>query len=285
MPVARLAAGPVEYLDTGGDGPTIVFLHGFIMDATLWNEVVPTLAPEYRCVRPTLPLGSHRQPMHPDADLSLTGMVNVVADFLDCLDLQDVTVVHNDWGGALFLTSLGRDQRVARHVVCSCEAFDNFPPGLPGLLAKIASWVPGGIPLALRQLRIGWLRRSPLLLGQMAKRPLPDELVRGWTAPGMESAEIRRDIRKYARRTWPKEQLVAATERLADFTGPALVVWTPETSVMPAEHGRRLAELFADGRLVELTDSYVLVPLDQPVPLAGLIDEFVRTNPARTTRD
>jgi pimeloyl-ACP methyl ester carboxylesterase len=29
----------IHYEDTGGDGPTIVFLHGLIMDSTLWRKV------------------------------------------------------------------------------------------------------------------------------------------------------------------------------------------------------------------------------------------------------
>ena len=277
MPTAHLAAGPVEYLDNGGDGPTIVFLHGFVMDGSLWREVLPALRDRYRCVVPTLPLGAHRLPMRPDADLRLDGMIEIVAEFLDQLDLRDVTLVHSDWGGALFLTALGRDARVGRHVVCPCEAFDNFPPGVPGTMAQLAAWVPGAIPLALRQLRVGRLRRSPLLLGRMAKRPIPDDLARRWTAPGLGSAQIRRDIRKSARRTWRKPDLVAATRRLADFRGPALVVWAPETGVMPPSHGRRLAALFVDARLVELADSYVLVSLDQPERVARLIDDFVRT--------
>jgi pimeloyl-ACP methyl ester carboxylesterase len=33
----ELSAGTIEYEDTGGDGPTIVLLHGFLMDASLWD--------------------------------------------------------------------------------------------------------------------------------------------------------------------------------------------------------------------------------------------------------
>ena len=43
---------------------------------------------------------------------------------------------------------------------------------------------------------------------------------------------------------------------------------------MPPEHGRRLAELLPHGRLVEIDDSYTLIPLDQPAPLAQVIREF-----------
>ena len=43
---------------------------------------------------------------------------------------------------------------------------------------------------------------------------------------------------------------------------------------MPPEHGRRLAELLPAGRLVEVEDSYTLIPLDQPGRLAETIREF-----------
>ena len=60
-------------------------------------------------------MGGHRVPMREDADLTLPGMVAIVADFLDALDLTDVTLVVTDWGGALFLTDIGRDKRVGQH--------------------------------------------------------------------------------------------------------------------------------------------------------------------------
>jgi pimeloyl-ACP methyl ester carboxylesterase len=129
MPDIELPAGTMHYQDTGGDGPTVVFLHGLIMDHTLWRKVLPALEGDYRCVLPTLPLGGHRTPMKPDADLRLWAMVNLVADFLDALDLRQVTLVVSDWGGGMLLTHIGRDERVARMVICAAEAFENYPPG------------------------------------------------------------------------------------------------------------------------------------------------------------
>jgi pimeloyl-ACP methyl ester carboxylesterase len=43
---------------------------------------------------------------------------------------------------------------------------------------------------------------------------------------------------------------------------------------MPPDHGRRLAELVPQGRLVEIPDSYTLIPLDQPAKLAQTIRDF-----------
>ena len=128
-----LSAGTIEYEDTGGDGPVLVLLHGLIMDASLWDDVIADLSADHRCVAPTLPLGAHRQAMRADADLSLPGIARLAAEFLDRLDLQDVTLAGNDTGGALVqLLMAERDARVTRAVLVSCDAFDNFPPGLTG---------------------------------------------------------------------------------------------------------------------------------------------------------
>jgi pimeloyl-ACP methyl ester carboxylesterase len=57
----ELSAGTIDYQDTGGDGPTLVLLHGLLMDASLWDDVIADLSVDHRCVAPTLPLGAgHR---------------------------------------------------------------------------------------------------------------------------------------------------------------------------------------------------------------------------------
>jgi len=76
-------------------------------------------------------------------------------------------------------------------------------------------------------------------------------------------------------------------QHLSDFHAPALVVWASQDRVMPPAHGRRLAELLPQGRLVEIPDSYTLVPLDQPIELARAIREFTHQTDAQpsTTRE
>ncbi|HMH89987.1 MAG TPA: hypothetical protein VK586_02765 [Streptosporangiaceae bacterium] len=66
-----------------------------------------------------------------------------------------------------------------------------------------------------------------------------------------------------------------AADGLAGFDRPALVAWASEDKVMPPEHGARLAALIP-GALVEVADSYTLIPLDQPAELAGAIRAFTR---------
>ncbi|NNH74246.1 alpha/beta hydrolase [Nocardia uniformis] len=274
MATVDIPAGRIHYVEHG-EGPPVVLLHGLLMNHTVWDPVLDRLPEGFRYVLPDLPLGAHPEPMRPDADLSLRGLNQLIADFLTALDLRDVTLVHNDWGGGLFLTAYGLDDRVGALIITPSEAFDNFPPGLPGKTAKLAAYLPGGVWLALKQLRVSWLRSSPLMFGWMARRPLSDEMVDGWTEPGLRDKRIRRDLLSYTRSGFTTAELIANTEALRNFSGEALILWSSADKVMPREHGRRLAELIPKGRLVEIDNAYVLSMLDRPDAVGSAISSFL----------
>ena len=270
----ELSAGTVEYEDTGGAGPVVVLLHGLLMDSSLWERVMAELAVDHRCVAPTLPLGAHRHGMRADADLSLRGIARLVSELLERLDLDDVTVVGNDTGGALVQVLMCDDAaRVGRVVLASCDAFDNFPPGLTGrTLVRTGKLPPALFGLFVQQLRLRPVRRLPLAFGWLTRRG--DDAVVRWLKPVLEQGEIRRDAVRVLRSiAAERDMLLRAAECLPSFDRPALVVWAREDRVMPPEHGRRLAALLPQGRLVEVPDSYTLIPLDQPAQLAQAIRE------------
>jgi pimeloyl-ACP methyl ester carboxylesterase len=275
MPVVELTTGPIEYEDTGGCGPVLVLLHGLVMDGRVWRGVVDELGEQFRCILPTLPFGAHRHAMRPDADLSLRGQGRIIAEFLDRLDLRDVTLVFNDWGGAQVMIAEGLMDRVGRLVLTPCEAFENYPPGIAGRLAWLTAKLPGGFLVMRRLMLIERFRRLPIAFGQMSKQGVPDELMRGWLAP-LRRREIRRDLARYAGAARAgRRDMLAATPALGSFERPVLVAWAPECRMMPPEHGRRLADSFPDARLVEIDGAYTLLPLDQPVALAAALSEFV----------
>ncbi|MFF2468615.1 alpha/beta fold hydrolase [Streptomyces mirabilis] len=277
----ELSAGTVAYRDTGGDGPVLVLLHGLMMDASLWDETITELAADHRCVAPTLPLGAHRHGMRADADLSLPGVARLVAEFLDRLDLRDVVLVGNDTGGALVqLMMVDGAARVAGVVLVSCDAFDNFPPGLTGRTLVLSGRLPPRLfGMFMQQMRLRPLRRTPVAFGWLTLRG--DAATARWIRPVLERPEIRRDaVRTLRAAAADTGLLLAAAERLPRFDRPALVVWARGDRVMPPEHGRRLAALLPRGRLVEIDDSYTLVPLDRPTELARAIREFTRSSAA-----
>ncbi len=271
----ELPAGTVEYLDTGGSGPVVVLLHGLAMDGRVWDGVISELGSGYRLIRPTLPFGSHRTPLHADADLSLRGVGRLVADFLERLELRDVTLVFNDWGGAQTMIADGLMHRVGRLVLTSCEAFENYPPGMAGRMAALSGRLPGGLSVMRMTLAVRRLRQLPFVYGQMSKRGVPDELMQSWLEP-LKVPAIRRDLRKYVTAArGGRRDMLAATASLASFEKPVLVVWGPDDRLMRPANGRRLADAFPSARLVEVRDSYVLMPVDQPVALSRALREFI----------
>ena len=275
MKSVDVTAGTIEYREEGDpSGPPVVLLHGLLMNDAQWNLALPLLPSGFGYLLPILPMGGHRIPMREDADLTMPGMVDIAADFLDALDLNDVTLVVTDSGGALFLTDIGRDKRVARLVICPSEAFENFPPGFPGRVAWLASRNTLTVSLAMRQLKIGWLRRQWLMFGQMAKKPVPQDIVDEWLAAGLADRRIRRDLVMYCRTKFDGAELIRATNRLADFDGDVLVLWS-RNPVMPDDHATRLAEL-TGGTLRYIDDANVLVMLDQPEQTATEIGKFLK---------
>ena len=168
----------------------------------------------------------------------------------------------------------GATNRVARLVICPSEAFDNFPPGFPGKVTWLATRSTGTVALAMKQMRIGWLRDRFFMFGMMARRSIPQDVIEAWTAPGIADKRIRRDLLKYSRTKFVKAELVRATNRLADFAGDVLVLWS-RNRVMPFAHAEALAEL-TGGTLRLIDDAYVLVMLDQPEATAEAIGAFLR---------
>ncbi|NLU83568.1 alpha/beta hydrolase [Rhodococcus sp. HNM0569] len=274
MPTVELAAGPIDYVDTGGDGPVLVFTHGFPMNHLQWRKVVPLLT-GMRCVLPTLPLGAHHTAMRPGTDLSQGGQAHILADFLDALDLHDVTLVMNDWGGPQFVVAFDRAQRIGRMVFVACEAFDNFPPG-PARPAAALMRVPGGAWLQTQMLRTSLFRHHPKAWGAMSNNRIPEDVLDSWFTPALHDSAIRHDLATFATGAPDRETLLEWGSALGTFDRPALVVWAEDDRMMPADHGRRLAELLPQGRLVTVADSATLVPEDQPDELARILGEFVR---------
>lgn len=269
-----VAAGTIEYREEGDPGgPPVVLLHGVMMNDSQWDLVLPLLPVGHRYLLPLLPMGGHRVPMRPDTDLTMPGMVGIVADFLDALDLTDVDLVVTDWGGPLFLTDMGRDKRVARMIICPSEAFENFPPGLPGKLTWVVTRSSLTVSIAMRQLSIGWMRRRYLLFGMMAKKPIPQHIVDHWFGNALQDKHIRKDLIRYARSKFDDAELVRATESLAQFRGGVLVLWS-RNPVMPDRHAHRLAEL-TNGTLRYVDDAHVLIMLDQPEQTAREMSAFL----------
>jgi len=265
----RVPAGMLEYHERGRGAP-IVFVHGAAVNGDLWRKVVPELAREHRCITLDVPLGGHSIALDGEPDLSLFGVARIVADFLEALDLSEVTVVANDTGGAVSQALVGRyPERIGRLVLTSCDAFENFPPKAVAYLPWLAR-VPASFGLVGHALRLRPLQRLPITYGWATHRPIEPRIVDSYMSGLRTSARVRRDFARMLRAADPRDTVEAA-ELLRSFDRSALVVWAADDKFFPREHGRRLAELLPQGRFELVSDSRTFIPEDNPEALVGLL--------------
>lgn len=278
MPEITLPQGTFSYRDSG-DGRPVVFVHGLLVDSALWRKVIAQLESDVRCIAPDLPLGSHRRAMDADADITPRGVARLVGDFLAALDLEDVTLVGNDTGGAISqLVALDHGERVGRLVLTNCDCFDVFPPKEFVGMVKAAS-IPGALYAALQPMRAAAARRTSMAFGGLA-REIPDDVMRSWVEPALHDAGVRADLVRFLK-AMDKSITLDAAERLPGLAIPALIAWGQADRFFANELGERLAATIPNARLEPVFDARTFVAEDAPEALAALIRGFVRERAAQ----
>ncbi len=268
-----LPAGRIRYREAG-EGAPVVFVHGYLVDGRLWDGVVDGLSDRFRCLAPDWPLGSHPMAMRPDADLSPYGIAAIVASFLEALDLDDVTIVGNDSGGAMSQVLVTRHpQRIGRLVLTNCDTHENFPPGPFKAFVALAR-VPGMLSALLAPTRIEAAAR--LAYRPFARREIPPALVRSWVEPSLNDRDVRRDTKKVTV-GMNKRYTLEAAEALSRSELPVLLAWSPQDRVFPIRFAERLAGEVANATIVEIPDAGTFVPFDQPERVADAIASFARS--------
>ena len=266
-----LPAGTIRYREAG-EGKPVVFVHGYLVDGRLWDGVVDRLSDRFRCLAPDWPIGAQQIAMKPGADLTPPGIAALIHSFLEQLDLEDVTIVGNDSGGAMSQVLVTRHpERIGRLVLTNCDTHENFPPGAFKAMPPIAG-LPGGMTVLAAPFKIGAVSRAAFR--PFAKSTVPPELIASWMEPGQKDPGVRRDLKKVTT-GMNKRHTLEAAEKLRGSELPILFAWAPGDRYFPIKYAERLAGAVRNARIVEIPDSKTFVPVDQPQRLAEEIASFV----------
>jgi pimeloyl-ACP methyl ester carboxylesterase len=220
----EIKSGPVSYVDTGGAGPPVLFVHGLATSSYLWRNVVDQLNGERRCVAFDLPLHGGT-PAAANQDFSLPGLAGFLTECADALQLSDIDLVGNDTGGAICQAFAAADPgRLRTLTLTNCEARGNLPPR--ALLP--AKWLA---QVGLSAYTTRWLMRDP----QRARRimygtgyedlaNLPEEISTAWLDAMFGTAEAARQNQRILPSMRARD-LLAIEPALRRLQVPTLIVW------------------------------------------------------------
>ena len=270
----RIGSGQVRVFQRGSGDP-IVLVHGAMVNANLWRQVVPMLASRFRVVTLDLPFGSHDRPVE-QADLSPPGIASMIVETMETLRLGGATLLANDTGGAIAqLIVAERPDLIGRLALTSSDAYADFPPAAFAFM-RAAAALPGGLLPLLAPMRMRALRRLPFAHGWLTRRPLPPVISDSYLLPSILDRRIRRDLARVLVGLRSKHTMAAA-ERFREFERPVLVAWSRQDRFCPIANARRLAREFPDARLEWVDDAYTFSPEDQPARVAALVSHFIST--------
>jgi len=266
MTQLALKKATIEYQEYGPQDsahPPVVFVHGVLVDGQLWREVAEKLGRlGYRCIVPTLPLGSHSIPVNDASVLSLHGVADIVNDAIAALDLSEVTLVGSDTGGGICqLVVDAHPERIGRLVLTNCDAFDQCPPFPFGAVFGLLRG-PVSIKAMFATMRLAALRNSPLGFGLLVTRP-DSRVTADWIAPCLNDSSICRDLAALLRQIAIADLTDVAT-RLNRFDKPVTLVWGQGDRVFTPKLGRRLAAAFGNAKLIEVPGARTFVSMDEP---------------------
>jgi pimeloyl-ACP methyl ester carboxylesterase len=117
----------VRYLDTGGDGPAAVLLHGFASSFDTWRPVVAALESSHRVL--ALDLKGFGWTERPEGDYSPEAQARLVLGLLDFRGVERAAFVGHSWGSSVALAAaLAAPKRVSRLAFYGAWAYEEQLP-------------------------------------------------------------------------------------------------------------------------------------------------------------
>jgi len=141
LPVKHVTVQGVDvaYVDSGGDGPPMVFVHGLSSYLGFWEYQLPHFAETHRVLALDLP--GYGASARADVPCTPPWYAAFVADWMSAVGVPSATVVGHSMGGQIALTmALDHRERVDRLVLSAPAGFERFDPGAARWMKEY--WTP-----------------------------------------------------------------------------------------------------------------------------------------------
>lgn len=261
----------MHYLDEGAGEP-VLLMHGEPTWSYLYRKMIPPLTSRFRCVAPDyLGFGRSDKPLRIE-DYTYDLHARSIANVVEQLDLRDITVVVQDWGGPIGL-------RVATEMR---DRFKRLVVLNTGLFASSKSWpTPGFMQWRNFAERTGLDLPVGRIMQLSTSTELDDATVAAYEAP-WPVRESKAGVAAFPllvplSADDPNAQaMVRVMDALRGWDIPALVCWSDGDPVFPLKAGHAMAALLpgSGGRVHELAGASHMLQEDRGEDIARLILDF-----------
>jgi pimeloyl-ACP methyl ester carboxylesterase len=265
----------VDEVDGDDSQRVLLFVHGNPTWSFHWRRLILAQRNGYRCVAPDH-LGCGLSDLQP-RPLRLADHIDNLVALVEALDLRRVTLVAQDWGGAIGLGALLRLRpRFERIVLFNTGAFR--PWFIPWRIRVCRTPLLG--PLALQGANA--FSRAALTMTLARKRQLEPAVAAGYLAP-YNTWQRRAAVRQFVddiplsprHATWAT--LGGIEDRLRDLADmPALLGWGMRDWCFTPESLDRFVAAWPQAETHRLHDVGHWVVEDAPEDAATLLENFLR---------
>jgi haloalkane dehalogenase len=238
----------VHHLDEG-EGPTLLMLHGNPTWSFLYRDMIADLSSTYRCVAPDYP-GMGLSTARRGYAFGPEEHSRIIAGLVTRLDLTDITLVMQDWGGPIGMAAAAADPGRYSRIVIGNTWF--WP--LDDLRTQVFSTVMGGPVGRLAHRHLNAFVEQVIPAAHALRKPSAAEMAM-WRGP-YPTTESREPTHVFPERITGSRPFLAQTRYDAVATGltdlPALLLWAPKDPAFGTGVLRKHESLFGDHRTVEL---------------------------------
>jgi pimeloyl-ACP methyl ester carboxylesterase len=257
-------SGRISYTEQGA-GPVALFVHGVLLNGFLWRHQLAGLADIRRCIAPDL-LAHGDTEISPSQDVSVTANAEMLRQFLDALNIDQVDLVGNDSGGGIAQIFSARYPEYVRSLtLTNCDTHDNWPPEAFKPFLTLAA--NGGLRTTLdAMLADKNVYRSPQALGPAYEHPeqVADNTIDNYLRPLVKTDQRTHDLQRFLA-AFDNKHTVAVEPKLKTLEAPTLIAWGTDDVYFDVKWSHWLAETIpGTRRRVEFEGARIFFPEERP---------------------
>ena len=272
---ATTPSGRIAYVQRAATGPVALFVHGVLVNSHLWRHLLKALADLRRCIAIDL-MGHGHTTIKADQPVSFEAQADMLREFLDALDIDQVDLVANDSGtGVAQIFAALYPERLRTLTLTNGDVQDNWPPvEFSGFLDMVKA---GGLPQTLQRMLDDkdFFRGPDAMAGAYQDAStVSDDTIEAYIRPHLASPERTRDLVRFIL-AFDHAQTVKIEPKLRALKVPSLVVWGTGDIFFGTQWSDFLARtLGGPVTQVEIADARLLFPEERAQQLNDALRTF-----------